>query len=1331
MNDFFSTTMLSALGVGLLLGPILWWAVTEAFRQLAWRLEFGRGWIPNPEKQDLGCVTCGTNLLPDDTACSGCGKSREIAFLGSLREVEIASEQLLRLNRQGAVDPLSSSRVENALNRQRSILSRLRRPQKVAANPAVELILPDEPGKRTGYIDPDTFYESYHPGAHPLRLQAVTQETDDDIPQGTLQRTARLGGLVLLAVSFATFFHGAFPPGASTIRFPGMAECWTGLAFLLGALYTLAFGRGSAPLAHTASVGTACLIPLFWICVPWIHGASIAPVDWALALVCASLCHCAAALIDRHLIDRHLLYNHFLADPDRFDPASQGDVLDRSLLWCSGVFLAGLQLGALAGLAKPDSWFGPWTWVAGQSWGLLALSCHCVSTLALKGPRSGFSLPGWIFEGAFGLVVAIACAVAAVNPLWGASVLGIGMAILTVFVSLLLCHLIPAIPRLLKPTFHVAGPWVIRTLIILFAVALAQRKGADPHPWIGATATLASGLAVVWLGGQAASGLTLLLGLLGTALATGLISRQIMAEMHHDMLEQFWLALGGFALGAAFCPWLARLSEWTAHPKRLARQSATHWLRMVSVQILLAGGLAATILALVKKTPGEVHFWANPATAVAWLAALVSIGQIRSLRGHGFGLLALSGAILTWGLVDKTSSRGSLAIQTGLGFLGAWGLFLSLGAGRLRSIHRRLSKVSVSWAAILCSVHLVGTWALLLSGRDAPSLPMAQIILLFPGFAGCLTWMSLARNRNLPGLAWIGAIWLVSAFLPMGWTDLTSPAPLLLALLAALAIALLCWNAIASQYQIPRRFPLGIPLAWAVGFTACALSACLPERHHLLVLGSSLLVLAQSRRLVPAGILAAILAVTWGAMAVSLARFLAGALGWEPSLALCFGLGLWVAGSSLGGWLQSNWAQWTSNSRSLDRAIAWGVCASALLAAWGALALAAVTDDLLLRVVLSTAPFLMSLCLLCDANREKRSYLAALALGLGFWGWLGIALSLFGPGSSGRLAWFLAAEGCLAALAFLGLGRAARTETDGVHLGLEATRKALRIFAAALAVISLLLLIMLKSSASLGAIPAGGALVLGMVTATLLAGAFLIEAVRTGLQAGRSLNLVEIRRLPYLQEFQAHGTVLSGFLGLVLCGLWVLEGAFATRLEFALQAAMAAAALFAAVARAERLRWLARPLAWQCLLMLSLSALWNLATWLAIRLEGRPAGWWDVQSDPSGLLLRASLFLAMVAVFLEQCRPGASVETGRGLHPFECFAWLGATLAVPAILMQQQLVSAAIWQEAATFLIVPVFGWIALWSRRSRQSAATWAQESFWQAEPLGKDGNGSGRLSA
>ena len=140
MNDA-TLPVFASLLLGVVAGPLVWWLGREVLRFVAWHLEYGKAWLPDLAEQEFHCPACAKNFGLDEAACSGCGKSREVAYYASIREVDIAAEQVLRLSRMGALDAETAKRMEEGLLRQRGALARMRKPQKSTIG-KVELVLP-------------------------------------------------------------------------------------------------------------------------------------------------------------------------------------------------------------------------------------------------------------------------------------------------------------------------------------------------------------------------------------------------------------------------------------------------------------------------------------------------------------------------------------------------------------------------------------------------------------------------------------------------------------------------------------------------------------------------------------------------------------------------------------------------------------------------------------------------------------------------------------------------------------------------------------------------------------------------------------------------------------------------------------------------------------------------------------------------------------------------------------------------------------------------------------------------------------------------------------
>ena len=882
MNDA-NLPVFTALLLGVLAGPLVWWVGRSILRFVAWQLEYGKAWLPDLAGQELDCPGCAKSFAPNESTCLECGKSREVAYYASLRKVDIAEEQLVRLSRMGAVEPETALRMEEGLLRQKNALGRLRKPQK-PPNSMVEWVLPGGEPIDQGYIQPETFYQSCPPGTHPLRLKAVPVTKDHGLPNGTGPYFARIAGWFLLLAGLFGWTQGAFSQESFSGRIPILAESWMGLALMLVGLYSLAFGRASEVLAQVAAMGTGILVPAFWMIGPWIHGTTINPGDWAIGLACATLCAAGGAIIDRYLAQWRA---DFLSET--FVPSESG-VSEARLMSLSGLALGLLQVGTLVGLVRPEGWLGQWVAISGSLWGILALSGFQLGRLTLAGNRLEFRLPEWIFECCFGAVIALAAFLGTTNPNYGPTCIAVGMSSLTLTGMIVACWFGKSWSKLLRPDGPRMAPLLLRTAILTAAAGFATGSLPNHYPWAGAIAVGISSLTLFCLATLLRQHFLLIPGLALLALAGALGCHQAMVELHHGILEQIWFALDGALLGIALGAGLARGLEWQMGTKNPLKSSPTLWMRLFAVQILSASTLAAVGLALIHKNLAEMHDLSSPITMIAWILTLAMVIQVRSLRGHGLGLLAISGSILLAGLLNQFTGRVVLAMQVGLLECGIFGLMLAIGVGRVRSISRRLSKVSVSWSMALMGIHLSGILALLLNRQ------MGWEGMIVPALLGGTTWMLLARNRNLPGLGWVALGWMFAGTLPHAIRQSTLAEGLTTSLAIAL-VGLTLWWIIAPTKLLARNRPVG-PL-FAIIVAILSAFTALASQPIDLIAGSlvavsflSLIIVVRvwepSPMLLLAG-LSGVSLITW------LVRNLAVITHRNGSEWLVFGLGLFVA----------------------------------------------------------------------------------------------------------------------------------------------------------------------------------------------------------------------------------------------------------------------------------------------------------------------------------------------------------------------------------------------------------------------------------------------------
>lgn len=960
MNDA-TLPVFASLLLGVVAGPLVWWLGREVLRFVAWHLEYGKAWLPDLADQEFHCPACAKTFAMDEAACSGCGKSREVAYYASLREVDIAAEQVLRLSRMGALDAETAKRMEEGLLRQRDALARMRKPQKSGIG-KVELILPGGEKAEGGYIHPETFHESKHPGKHPLRLKPVMVTDEDELPSSGLAVFARLAGWFLLVAGIACWLHGAFPVGASKFQIPGLAESWTGLALLLAGMYSLAFGRASGVLAHLASFGTGILVPAFWVVGPWLHGMEIAPGDWAIGLACAALGACGGAIIDRYLAQ----WRGEFWDEGNTPP--EPTVSEGRLMSFSGLALGLLQLGALAGLARPDGWFAPWGAVIGSAWGLVALCGFQMGRLVLSGMGPDFRLPQWLFECAFGALIAISAGVGVTHSVLGVTALSAGMSLLAFAGMFFACGPTSSWLGLLKPEADKNAPLVLRAAILGGAGALACAPAMDPHPWIGVASAFLGALSLLALGAELRQRSFLIVGLGLISLAGGLGAHQALKELHHSVLEQTWMAIDGALLGVALGAGIARVLERLVQPQTSLVGSATLWMRLFSVQALVASAVASIGLALAHKNLAEVHEWTNPVTGLAWATTLVLVAQVRVLRGHGFGLLAISGSVILAGILDKGTGRTVLALQAGLLAKGCSGLLLAMGVGRIRPLSRRLSKVSISWAMALLGIHVIGVLAIVF-GRKA-----GWEALALPSVVGGATWMMISRNRNLPGLGWVALGWMTAGVLPYA-SRMSSFSDKVPPLLAMALIGLFLWWWIAPARILRRAQPVGPMFAILVG--ALALVAAIASRPLDPLAGTfvglSVILLALVPRVWESSRMLGLVAVAFASLTLLLGRDFAAITGRKGPEVWTLALGLFVVGAALMVHVGRYFSRWLACQSWSIAAVA-GLVIAAAVAACVVAPLAMIQEQSRLGLGLLTAtPFAVVLALVSLTNILPKS----------------------------------------------------------------------------------------------------------------------------------------------------------------------------------------------------------------------------------------------------------------------------------------------------------------------------------------------------------------------
>ena len=974
----------AALLLGVLAGPLIWWLGRKVLRFVAWQLEYGKAWLPDLAEQDLACPGCAKKFAPNESKCLECGKSREVAYYASLREVDIAEEQVVRLSQMGVVEPDTAMRMEEGLLRQKNALARLRKPQKTP-NSKVEWVLPGGEPVETGYIHPETFYESCPPGTHPLRLKAVSVTKDHDLPPGRLPYLARIAGWLLLLAGLFCWLQGAFSQGSMRGQIPGLAESWIGLALMLAGFYSLAFGRASEVLGHFAAMGTGILVPAFWVIGPWIHGTTITPADWAIGLACGALCASGGAIIDRYLAQwRGDLW-------DETNVATEPGISEGRLMSVSGLALGLLQVGTLVGLVRPEGWFGPWTEISGSLWGIVALCGFQLGRLTLAGIRLDFRLPEWLFECGFGVVIALAANLGTTNALYGPATIAVGMALLSLLGMMAVCGPGKFWSKLLRPEGNRLAPLILRTAILTAAGGLATGSLPDPYPWAGAMAVGIGSLALFCLGTVLGQRSLLIPGLALIALAGALGCHQTMVELHHGILEQTWFALDGALLGIALGAGLARALEWTMGTKTPLHSSQILWMRLFSVQVLMASTLAAIGLALLHKNLVEIHDLASPVTMVAWILTLAMVIQVRSLRGHGLGLLAISGSILLAGILNKFSGRGILSMQAGLLLCGLFGLLLAIGVGRVRSISRRLSKVSVSWSMALLGTHVTGVLALLM-GRQ-----MGWEGLAVPAVLGGATWMLLARNRNLPGVGWVALGWLFMGILPYAIRQSTITEGLPPSLAMAL-IGLTLWWIIAPAKILKRNRPVGPVFAISVALLA-AFTALTAQPFDLIaggLVGFSVLALAIAVAVWQPAPMLMLVGLSGAALTTLLCKNMAAATDRYGMEWMILGLGVFVLAAAVTSRFGTILTWWKPCQNWAREAMA-SIVAMAAMVAFALIPNASLSEtDPIYLAFLGAIPFLMAFSLSSLAKRipnaQGKTVLSSVALCLLFVAWTYLAL---------------------------------------------------------------------------------------------------------------------------------------------------------------------------------------------------------------------------------------------------------------------------------------------------------------------------------------------------
>ena len=1343
MNDA-TLPVFASLLLGVVAGPLVWWLGREILRFVAWHLEYGKAWLPDLAEQDFTCPACAGVFGSEEATCQGCGKSREVAYYASLREVEIAAEQVLRLSRMGALDADTAKRMEEGLLRQRNALARMRKPRKNTIG-KVELILPGGGKTEGGYIHPETFHEYRQPGNHPLRLKPVMVADEGELPSGGFALFSRLAGWILLLAGIACWLLGAFPVGASKTGIPGLAESWTGLALILAGMYSLAFGRASGVLAHLASFGTGILVPAFWVVGPWIHGMEIAPGDWAIGLSCAALAACGGAIIDRYLAQWR---GEFW---DGGNTPSEPTVSEGRLMSISGLALGLLQLGALAGLARPDGWFSPWGAVIGSAWGLVALCGFQLGRLVLSGMGPDFRLPQWLFECAFGALIAVSSGVGVSHPVLGVASLSAGMGLLAFAGMFLACGPTKSWLGLLKPSPAGSSPLVLRAAILAGAGALACAPASEPHPWIGVASAFLGALAVLGMGAELRQRSLLIVALGLFALTGGLGAHQALRELHHGVLEQTWMIFDGALLGIALAGSFARISERLVQPRISLTGSATLWMRLFSVQALIASAVASIVLALAHKNLSEVHEWTKPATGLAWVITLVLIAQVRALRGHGFGLLALSGSVILWGILDKTTGKTALASQVGFFATGCGGLLLAMGVGRVRPLSRRLSKVSISWAMALLAIHVLGVLAIVLGGQAGWE------SLSIPSVVGAATWMMISRNRNLPGLGWVALCWMAAGVLPYA-CRMPSLAEKISPLLAMALIGLLLWWWIAPTRILRRARPVGPVFASMVAvlaFLAAIVSKPLDPVAGVLV-GVSVVLLAVAPRVWDPSRMLVLVVIAFGSFAVLLGRDFAAATGRTGPGIWALALGLFVAGSALMVQVGRCFSRWLACQT-------WSVGLAAfplILAAVAACGLAPFgmfnEPGLLGLILLAATPFVVVLALVSLLGLLPKGYLGGIRLTketaeapfefpvkvldrqvmgglsfcLGFFAWSNLGVLAYCLAGANHPIFSMAITGFLWAIAFafmdpIGIIGWVFGETNprtrSILLGLSGT-------GATLALVGIL------------GLPQSGLSLeqffyaLGGVTALVLAGAIYWRARNMArIPVGMTrLEMLWINRRR--QEVHGHAIWLVLALGAGL--LWRTSVSFAEVPNpiFWAIGFWGLCSVGIALLRGGDLRWIARPGALQTAGTLGLVAvvLLGLTLYESMGIEIHPeprepqvlraGGQFGFGASFSQMALVCGIVWCLICVYLDRVRPvnphagepGSDWGLGfRGQSPFAFAFWIASGVSLVALLCNEGVVGPDSLYLTLLGLVPPVFGMLAQKSSQPNFTSGSSGSESF------------------
>ncbi len=410
----------------------------------------------------------------------------------------------------------------------------------------------------------------------------------------------------------------------------------------------------------------------------------------------------------------------------------------------------------------------------------------------------------------------------------------------------------------------------------------------------------------------------------------------------------------------------------------------------------MASTLAALGLALIHKNIVEIHDLSSPLTLIAWALTLAMVLQVRSLRGHGLGLLAISGSILLAGILNNFTGRGVLAMQAGLMLCGLFGLLLAIGVGRVRSISRRLSKVSVSWSMALLGIHATGILALLMSRQ------MGWESMAVPAVMGGTTWMLLARNRNLPGLGWVALGWMVMGILPFVLRQSTIAEGLTPSLATALA-GLTLWWIIAPAKILKRNRPVGPLFAISVGLLS-AFTALTAQPFDLIacgLVGFSVLALVIAVEVWTSSAMLMLVGLSGASLTTLFARNMAALTQHNGMAWVAFGLGVFVLMAAITARFGALFSWWKPCQN-------WAKVAMTLLVAGAGTFVFALIPNLLLSEshplylgFLIAAPFLtaFSLSFLVREmpNALGKTLLSNMALCLGFvaWTYLGLLANRF------------------------------------------------------------------------------------------------------------------------------------------------------------------------------------------------------------------------------------------------------------------------------------------------------------------------------------------------